>query len=290
MREWLREADRDASTRNAEAAALSPDAAVQAMPASGAAHLSRAERMQDADRATVTVGLLGPVQVQASGPVTAGRVALLTELTCLVALHPDGVHASVLRVALWPRGVEDDVVSATLEAAQRWLGADADGQQVLHQDEQGRWRLGPAAHVDWLELVAVTARHGADPGRVTRTLCSGRGPAFSGVPAGRYTWLAFHQAARDARVLVTAAARRTTAAHLAGGDVSSADRTLRAALTLVPGAQPLWRDLVRLWGDRDPGTTAAVAEEMQHQLFGAPVEPETAALMQHLLPDRPASG
>jgi hypothetical protein len=179
--------------------------------------------------------------------------------------------------------VEDDVVDATLAAAIQWLGTDERGTPLL-DNREGRWQLGPGAHVDWLELVVVAGSHADDPHRVTDLLSQARGEAFSGTPAGRYTWLAFHQAARDSRVLVTALARRAAAGHAAAKDPALAERTLRAGLELVPRSQALWRDLVRLLGGTDPGRAGGVVDEMRRALAGEGLEPETSALVQHLVP------
>lgn len=109
---------------------------------------------------------------------------------------------------------------------------------------------------------------------------------FSATPADRYRWLAFHAAARDGRVVATAAARRAASAQALAGDNGGAEQTLRAGLTLVPRSQALWRDLLRLLGTDDPDTAARVAQEMTTVLAGDGLEPETAALVGHLAPAR----
>lgn len=274
----LRAAAEEAGARAAEAAVRAPASVVADLPAPANPSVPAAE-------ATVHVSLLGPVQVSAPGTVTPARQALLTELVALVALQADGVHESVLRVALWPRGVEDDVVHSTLAAAQRWLGSDTSGRPVLDQDAEGRWRLGAGVHVDWHELVAA-AHHGEDPDRLVEALSLGRGVAFSAVPPGRYSWLAFHQAARESRVLVTAVARRAAGQLLGRGERGGAEQALRLGLRLVPQAQALWRDLIRLLGDDGPGAVAAAAEQLHEALAGSPYEPETDALLAHLVPQQ----
>lgn len=277
----LRRAGEEATSRAAEAAVRAPAGVVAELGAT----VPPPAALPPAD-AAVRVALLGPVEVHAPGTVNPARRALLTELVALVALHPEGVHESVLRVALWPRGVEDDVVHSTLAAAQRWLGQDATGHPVLHQDDEGRWRLGAGVHVDWHQLVAAATHHEDEPEVLLRALALGRGRAFSGVPAGRYTWLAFHQAAREARVLVTAVSRRAAGQLLARGDRAGAEQALRLGLGLVPQAQALWRDLLRLLGDDGPGSVAAAAEQLHLALAGSPYEPETEALLAHLVPQR----
>ncbi|SOC57513.1 LysM peptidoglycan-binding domain-containing protein [Ornithinimicrobium cerasi] len=283
---WVRSAAADAAEATSAAAALDPAGALRTLPDEGRGLAAAAQPMAAPGTARASVGLLGPVLVSAQGTLNPAREQLLTELVTLVALHPEGVHDAVLRVSLWPRGVEDDVVTATLAAAVQWLGTDADGTPLL-DNRAGRWQLSPQVHVDWLELVAVAGDAADDRHRVTDLLTRARGEAFSGTPVGRYTWLAFHQAARDARVLVTAVARRAAAAHASAQDAPLAERTLRSALQLVPRSQALWRDLVRLTGGGDPGAAGAVVAEL-HRALGHDrdgLEPETVALVEHLLPD-----
>ncbi|WP_131103258.1 LysM peptidoglycan-binding domain-containing protein [Ornithinimicrobium sufpigmenti] len=287
---WLRDAGEAATQATATVAAMGPQEAVATLPEQGVRHVRSAGSMHDRSRALAHVRLLGPVQVQAPHQVDPGREALLTELVCLVALHPHGVHESVLRVSLWPRGVEDDVVEATLAAAVRWLGTDPQGTPLLGRDDEGRWRLSPAVHVDWLELASVAQQHADDPQRLSGVLAQARGEMFSATPADRYRWLAFHAAARDGRVVATAVTRRAAAAQAAAGDDSGAERTLRCGLTLVPRSQALWRDLLRLLGGHDPDTASRVAQEMTTVLAGDGLEPETAALVGHLAPTTRESG
>lgn len=300
LQDLLRDAVAESAERSAEAAVRSPAAVAAALSGLAAAGVAAGTDPHGTDplgggavaarvgrhEALAHISLLGPVQVQAPGTVNPARQGLVTELATLVALHPEGVHESVLRVALWPRGVEDDVVHSTLAAAQHWLGKDGAGHALLEQGEDGRWRLGRQVHVDWHEFVATAAAHQDDAHRLVEALDLARGVAFSGVPAGRYSWLAFHLAARDARALVTAVARRAAGRLLTADDRHGAERALRQGLTLVPAAQALWRDLIRLLGDRDPIGASGVAAEMRQGLGGSPMEPETQALVQHLVPEQ----
>ncbi|PZU47168.1 MAG: hypothetical protein DI571_04600 [Arsenicicoccus sp.] len=282
---WVRDTAEDGREASARAAALGPADAVATLPESGRAHVDAAASMQDRQEARAHVGLLGPVVVHAQGQVNPAREELLTELVTLVALHPEGVHDAVLRISLWPRGVDDDVVEATLASATQWLGTREDGSPLLDRDDSGRWRLGREVHVDWLELAALAGRRGAEPQRLAQALGQARGEAFSGTPGTRYSWLAFHQAARDARVVVTAVARHTASGLAASDDTQGAERVLRDGLTLVPKAQALWRDLLRLLGGSDPDGAARVVREMTLALGDTALEPETVSLAQHLTPD-----
>lgn len=242
--------------------------------------------------AAVVVSVLGPVSVAAPGVVADERRDLLTELVVMAALHPAGLHEAVLTSSLWPRGVSDDVVARTLAEAQAWLGTDVAGTPLLARSDDGLWRLARDVYVDWADLQAAALVDG--PGQaasLARGVALARGEAFSGVPAGRYTWLAFHRAARDTRALVASMASRAAALLAAGGDRSGADIALRHGLILVPAAEMLWRDLIRLHA----GNQAVVAEvvaQMGRVLGAEAYEGETEALVATVAPsfDRRADG
>jgi hypothetical protein len=244
--------------------------------------------------AAVVVSVLGPVMVNAPGPVAEAHRHLLTELVTMVALHPAGLHEAVLTSGLWPRGVSDDVVARTIAEAQEWLGTDVAGNPRLARTDDGLWRLAPDVYVDWAELQSAALVEG--PGQaaaLARGVALARGEAFSGVPAGRYTWLAFHRAARDTRALVASMASRAAALLAAAGDRAGADATLRHGLTLVPAAEMLWRDLIRLHAG-NPAVVAEVVEQMGRTLARIPgrtpgqqaYEGETEALVATVAPAR----
>lgn len=238
--------------------------------------------------AAVEVQLLGAVSVSAPGAVTAERRDLLTELVVAVALRPDGLPEAVLRASVWPRGVEDDVVAAALREAQAWLGDRPGGKPRIRIEADGRWVLADDVRTDWLELVSAAAvGSGPDEGERLRTvLARVRGEAFSGTPAGHYAWLQFHQAAREARLVGVASARRLSALASSRGDRDSAEWALRRGLALVPEAEVLWRDLLRLLGDDDPSGGTAVVDEMLATLGarGVRLEAQTEALVDQLVP------
>lgn len=270
--------------RDASAGAAESSRSVAAATPSSLATPVRATPAQRAG-AAVRVQLLGEVGVTAPGVPSGPRQDLLTELVVMAALHPGGLHESVLRANLWPRGVEDDVVASTVADAQAWLGVDAAGRHRLDLGADGLWHLTDDVHVDWDELQARAGASGPGEGAaLADALTLVRGPAFSGTPAGRYTWLAFHRCARDARSLTTAVARRAASLLSAAGDRAGAEAALRHGLTLVPVSEPLWRDLVRLLGVDDPGAAADVVAELQRTLAGTRLEPETEALVAHVLP------
>ncbi len=238
--------------------------------------------------AGVVVRLLGPVTVDAPGDVSDERRRLLTEVVVMTALHPEGLHPEVMRASLWPRGVEDDVVRARIAEAQAWLGADGAGRPRLHTDDDGRLCLSDDVAVDY----AVLARQAAAVGVVeldgiAKALDLGFGPVFSGA-GERYHWLAFAREARQCRMLVTSMARRGSDLAISARRSDLAVTLLRQGLRLVPPAEPLWRELLRLTHDTDPENVGSVIDEMYSTLHlaGGRHEPETEALVTELAPDR----
>lgn len=258
----------------------------EAAPASLTAEQVRPAAAAGRD-AAVVVSVLGPVTVTAPGPIADARRPLLTELVVMAALHPAGLHEAVVVSGLWPRGVSDDVVARTIAEAQDWLGTDVAGNPRLARTDDGLWRLADDVYVDWADLQAAALAEG--PGQaaaLSRGLGLARGEAFSAVPPGRYTWLTFHRVARDTRALVASMASRAAALLAAAGDRGAADTALRQGLVLVPAAEMLWRDLIRLHAG-NPGVVAEVVAQMGRTLgagAGHAYEGETEALVATVAP------
>ena len=246
-------------------------------------------------RQPVEIGILGPVVVEADGAVDEARRDLLTELVVYVALHPEGVHPNALTAALWPRGVSDDVVDATLAAAQSWLGDDSDGTPHLAMVD-GRWSVRRAGvRFDWdLFRALVNAPHEQGTDVVTalsQALDLVRGEPWSELPARSYGWLAYDSVDDDARVAIVLAARRLASTCAGRGDGRGARDAILRGLQVAPAAEGLWQDALRLaakLGSRSD--VRAVADEMyaaidQHSPTGATAE--TEALVEELIPGYP---
>lgn len=235
-----------------------------------------------------SVTLLGPVDVEAGGPVDAAQRALLTEVIVAIALHQDGVHEAVLRASIWPRGVGDDVVAATMADAARWLGQGAGGAVLTCVD--GRWRLSDDVAVDWdsLRFLASKAAGTREADTLLEAVRLLRGPLFSATPPGRYRWLTFGKAASQARMLATAVVRRAAALEASSGRVAEAEEVLRTGLTAVPTAEVLWRDLLTLLAPDAPEAAISAVEQMYSTLASNHLtpEPETDALAARLSPGR----
>jgi LysM domain len=244
-------------------------------------------------RQPVEIGILGPVAVEADGPVEEARRGLLTELVVYVALHPEGVHPNALTAALWPRGVSDDVVDSTLAAAQTWLGEDTDGTPRLAMVD-GRWTVRRSGvRFDWdlfKALVNAHEEHGADEVAVlSQALGLVRGEPWSELPARSYGWLAYDTVDDDARVAVVLAARRLAAVNAERGDGRGARDAILRGLQVAPAAEDLWQDALRLaakLGSR--GNVRAVADEMYTAIethgSAAGATAGTDALVEELIP------
>jgi len=266
-------------------------------------------------RAAVEVGVLGPVAVDAPGPVEPDRVALATELVVYLAAHPDGVHPNVLAAALWPRGAPSEVRDAALARAREWLGTDVAGQPNLATAPDGRLRLGAAVRVDWQvfrALVAQAAPSGtaasaggpapvsaagaggaggavAAAGYLEQALSLVRGQLLDGREPGRYGWLATDDFAYEVTALVADTAHRLSALRLAWGDADGAMAAARDGLRLAFEDEVLWRDLLRgAHATGDEEVLRAVVSEISARAALDEVmprlAPETEALIDELLP------
>jgi hypothetical protein len=288
--ELLRSATDRARESAQQVAQFSPHAGLPLVADGGVDALPVPEVRLDRPRAgreRVTVSLLGPVTVDASGDVDPAKRALLTEIVVAVAVDTQGVHEAVLRSAIWPRGASDEVYEAAMRDAAAWVGPAGDGRPALRLAD-GRWVLGDTVRVDWEEMqVAVREAVGAaELPTLTGIVDMFAGEAFSGTPAGRYGWLAFARAARDARVVATAVVRRAASLLDRAHRGAEAEDVLRRGLVLVPTSELIWRDLLQLTSGHGADAAAAVAASMYETLQRHRVwaEPETDALVAQLAP------
>ena len=244
------------------------------------------------DSAVVRVGVLGPVTVEAPGPLEAERREFLTELACLLALHPEGLHVNRITAAMWPRGVDDAVRDATLGQLGAWFGSTPDGAPVLRQ-EAGVWSVVPGAlSLDWTQLRAALNR-APEEGRARDTqlrlaLDLVRGAPFEDVPRP-LLWLAGTTVVDDVALVVGLTAQ-ALAEHAADrGEVEAAASALERGLALLPANEDLWRSrllLAKRFGGR------AELEKVASRMYDAIEEhgsavgaaPQTDALVAELLP------
>jgi hypothetical protein len=244
----------------------------------------------------VDIAILGPASVRAPGPIEPDRAALATELVIYLAVHPGGVHPSVLGAALWPRGVAAEVRDAAVARAAVWLGADSIGRPHLAADASGRLRLGSGVRVDW-QVFRALAGHAelAPPGsaeeahHLARALDLVQGQLLEDRPPGRYAWLATDELEYEVTALVADTAHRLAGLRLAGGDPEGAIAAARAGLRLARHDELLWRDLLRAAHQTGrPDLLRAVVEELCARTALDEVllrmAPETESLIDELYP------
>ncbi|MET1038995.1 MAG: hypothetical protein ABW075_12025 [Aeromicrobium sp.] len=238
------------------------------------------------------VAVLGSVAVQGGGALADERVDLVTELVTYLALHPEGVHPTVLAGAVWPRGVTADVRDAGIQRAREWLGMETDGSHSLRQDAEGRLSLAEGVVCDWdcARTLLLRSRRAGTPREeidlLGRGLKMARGEAFSRVPEGRYGWIAREDLPRTiSRVLIDASVRLADLLSKQG-DPAGASAAAEAGLRVNPGQQGLWRALLR--SRHEENGVAGVRrtlDEMGAALRSVPLDAETEALVTELMPD-----
>jgi hypothetical protein len=242
---------------------------------------------------TVHLRLLGPVGIDAEAARTAApadrELRLLTELVVAVSLHPDGIADQNLRSALWPKGASEAEQRAMISRAREWLGQDDTGWDRLHLDDRGHWRLTRDVRSDWETFRAMCSvgRGEMETDALRAALDLGHGEVFVPPSPGGYSWLAFARAARDARLLITTVARRAACLERARDRTLQARRVLEQGLVMVPLAEPLWRELIRLSVSDGPQAVAAIADRMNSVLASRGVdrpEPRTQELLMRLAP------
>lgn len=246
--------------------------------------------------APVRVQVLGTPTVHADGPIEPDRLALATELVIYLALHPEGVHPTVLAGALWPRGVTAEVRTATIARTREWLGQDAAGSPHLREGADGRLRLGPGVLLDWnaVRTLLASARTATDPAKERRSLAAAlrlvAGPILAERPTGRYAWLARVRLERASRDLLVDAAHRLAILCWHDNDPAGAREAAFAGLWVSATEELLWRDVLRATAAaEDPAALHRVAADMDVTLRAAGVSEmsaPTAALLDELLPGR----
>ena len=255
----------------------------------------------DLAAAPVRVQVLGAPRVHAPTELPQERVALATELVVHLALHPEGVHPTVLAGALWPRGVTAGVREAAVARTRNWLGTAADGTPHLRQDADGRLLLGDGVVLDW-DVVRTLLAHArtaptaaAERRDLGDALRLARSAVLADRPGGRYSWLARVRLERSSRDALVDAAHRLAILCWGDDDPAGAREAAQAGLRVAPTEELLWRDLLRATaatGGRAGVHDVAVDLERTLHAAGIPdVAPPTSALLGELLPSSaPADG
>ncbi|MDX2973707.1 BTAD domain-containing putative transcriptional regulator [Kribbella solani] len=245
--------------------------------------------------ANVRVGVLGRLDIRSPRMIEPARLPLATEVATFLALHPGGVHPSVLAASVWPGGVTTEVRDATVQRVREWLGTDSQGAHQLRIDATGRLYLGSEVAVDWdcfCELIrrSRTAQTTRDERELLRrAMHLVRGQFLSDRVPGTYSWLARVHLERLIPDLVIHAAHRLAELSIGDDDPAGAANAARAGLRLAVSSERLWQDL--LVAEYRRGGHAA-AEQVVHllgeaaQAQGLTPSAETESLIEELLPGR----
>ncbi|MFO6454364.1 MULTISPECIES: BTAD domain-containing putative transcriptional regulator [unclassified Aeromicrobium] len=243
--------------------------------------------------ATSRVGILGSVVVDGPGEQTERRATVLTEIITFLALHPEGVHPTVLAGAVWPLGVTPEVRDANIERARVWLGSDREGHHRLRESLDGRLSLGPDVVCDWdaFRHLVIASRRAEFPrdeiDLLRRALKLVRGPAFEGAPRGRYAWAATLDLPRTIGELVIDAALRLATLLQDGRDPAGSAAAAGAILRIYPTHEEAWRIILRARHETGGASAVAVAvDQLETALAGEPMDHTTATLVDELLPHR----
>lgn len=243
--------------------------------------------------AKVRVGVLGRLDVRSAGDIEPARLPLAVEVTTFLALHPGGVHPSVLAASVWPHGVTAEVRDATVQRVRHWLGTDSQGAHQLRTDATGRLYLGPEVAIDWdcfCELVrrSRTAQTTRDERELLRrAMHLVRGAFLSNRSPGAYSWLARVHLERVVPDLVIHAAHRLAELSLGDDDPTGAAKAARAGLRLAVSSERLWQDLLIAEYHADGHTAAEQVVQLlgeTAQAQGLILTAETQALIEELLP------
>jgi DNA-binding SARP family transcriptional activator len=224
---------------------------------------------------SLRIGVLGPVDAPAQPQVSSLRIGVLgfltingqagalvpaqSQLIVLLALHPDGLSNTELRIMLGadpahpkPAGSLRQLIARTRRA----IGRANDGHQWIEHLGHGRYGLHPDARVDWRDFEALIAEGMtlARTGPLTDALSMVRGQPFSGC----YYWWIDAETIESVTVRIVAAAEALAELCLADLDPAAAARACRIGLTADPSAERLWRILMR--AEHAAGNLAAVRE------------------------------
>lgn len=248
--------------------------------------------------APVTVGLLGPITVQATGSIEPDRRARLTEIVAYLATHRAGAPLCDFDAAIWPeRPVTLKTRNQAITRTRGWLGLDEDGVSWLRPLSDGALRLSSRVLVDW-ELFQALQKRARERGRsragVRRDLETAlrlvRDRPLSQLPARRYSWLAETYLEQEIPSGVIDVAHALAQILLQDGDADSVVRVARLALSVDRYDERPWRDLLQAHELRGEHRQITLLVDQLHELLEVELDdelqPETAELIERLSPRR----
>jgi DNA-binding SARP family transcriptional activator len=248
--------------------------------------------------APATVSILGPVTVHATGNIDPDRRSRLTELVAYLATHRRGVPVADFDAALWPeRQVTLKTRNQAITRTRAWLGSDDEGISWLRPMADGTLRLSRRVLVDW-ELFKALEQRGGDRRRsadarrhdLETALRLVRGRPLSPLPAGRYGWLAETYLEQEIPSAVIDVAHALARLLLEAGEADRAVDVAQLALEVDRYDERPWRDLLeahhRLGQDRQVALLVARLRELLEVELDDDFQPETAELIERLLPRR----
>ncbi len=226
------------------AATALPDVATPSsdLPVLGADH-------PEAEPLSVRVNVLGTVGVD--GWREPPSRAIVVELACYLALHPDRpIPGDELRAALWPDGDREASAKSLrtyVSLLRRYLG----GEHVPSATGAG-YRLADTVTTDWAVFVRLTAAD-ADRSQLEEALGLVRGRPFASTPPGSFGWVYSELLVSEMESAIAGMAHRLAALCLDGDDAAGAAAAVRRGLLAVPFDVDLWRLHLSLAGDRGHG-------------------------------------
>jgi DNA-binding SARP family transcriptional activator len=249
-----------------------------------------------ADPTVLRVQLLGPVTVNAPGPLEQKRVPTSTELIAYLACSPHGATLADVDEVLWPeRLIPKHTRNNVIYRARTWAGRMGDDQPRLTRVDRGRLHLRDAL-VDWQLFERLVARAGRRQGSartqdLRHALSLVRGKPFESVPAGRYAWLAGRNLEEHMSAVIIDTAHALAAELLEVGEAQAARDVARSAQLVDRHDERPWRDLLR--AEAALGRPRKVREHIRSLMQILDVEvtdelmPETAELISQLLASEP---
>jgi hypothetical protein len=194
--------------------------------------------------AAVEVRVLGPVEV--IGWSQMPDRAVVTELACYLALHPNRViPGEELRAALWPDAARE--ASAKSLRTYMSLLRKSLGPEHVPVGSGSGYRVGPGVGTDWIrfrELAGV----GATPDQLREALELVRGRPFAGAASTSFGWVFSELLVSEIEVVVVDAARRLADSLSGNGDLAGASWAVRQGLLAVPTDYGLWEVRIAVAG------------------------------------------